>query len=101
MKNNDLISRSALIEEILRGTITTSDLYGMGVASGMDVAIERVRNAPAVDAVEVVRCKDCRHYYIEEEFEEYGCECCYGLTQPGPLDFCRYGDRRADDGKLD
>ena len=50
----EYIEREAAIAEILKGTITTRDLYGMGVASGMDIALERVKSVPAAD-VEPVR----------------------------------------------
>ena len=50
----EYIEREAAIAEILKGTITTSDLYGMGVETGMDVALERVKSVPTAD-VEPVR----------------------------------------------
>ena len=35
---------------------------------GFEEAVDKVGNAPAVDAVEVVRCKDCKyHNYCEAE----------------------------------
>ncbi len=55
--NNDLISREVLRNELLKSTIITDDLYGMGIMAGMDAAIKKVNEAPAVDAVEVVHAK--------------------------------------------
>ena len=52
---------------------------------------EVIENAPTVDAVEVVRCKECRHLEITG---------CYGECKRGymgivkPWDFCSYGERR-------
>ena len=46
---------------------------------------------PIVDAVEVVRCKDCVHYDGE------GCLLTYGEFEPNSMDFCSYGERK-DDG---
>lgn len=43
-----------------------------------------------VDAVEVVRCKDCVHYDGE------GCLLTYGEFEPNSMDFCSYGERRND-----
>ena len=43
-----------------------------------------------VDAVEVVRCKDCRHYYPDT----LSCRkliCCANWY---PEDFCSYGERK-------
>ena len=48
--------------------------------------------APTVDAVEVVRCKDCKHYV------NYGrvwdCRKYGGMSLPNENDFCSYGERR-------
>lgn len=60
-------------------------------------AIERVHT---VDAVEVVRCKDCRFFHRYGFKLEYA-ECVnfdfYDTTEDG---FCSYGERR-EDGKTD
>ena len=57
-----------------------------------------VTNAPTVDAVEVVRCKDCKHRYN-------GKDCTHPLLLSyswGAIrklkdnDFCSYGERRTD-----
>ena len=40
-----------------------------------------IREAPTIDAVPVVRCKDCKHLNI----------ACCGL---GTNDFCSYGERK-------
>lgn len=48
---NDLISRSALLEELSKDTIITDDLYGMGIMAGNDHAMKKIEAAPAVDAV--------------------------------------------------
>ena len=53
--------------------------------------------APTVDAVEVVRCKDCKHFGHNIENETY-CRCTGGLSDPEENDFCSYGERRAEDG---
>lgn len=52
--STDLISRSALI--------TAYDSAHKGPLGGARKLIE---DAPAVDAVEVVRCKDCKFYHTE------------------------------------
>ena len=52
-------------------------------------------SAPTVDAVEVVRCKDCKHFIQEE----HGCNH-FGYYSHTPwvdeVDFCSYGERRTD-----
>lgn len=54
---------------------------------------------PKVDAVEVVRCKDCKSYVkMSEQDKEFRCNVfcgCYDRPYPtGPNDFCSYGERR-------
>ena len=47
---------------------------------------------PTVDAVEVVRCKDCEHY------QEETVSCPYSVINRYPNDFCSYGKKRDGDG---
>ena len=57
--------------------------------------------ATAVDAVEVVRCKDCR-YYGKSDFDGeilYGCEANGGLLDCDPNSFCSYGERREENAE--
>ena len=68
-----------------------------------------IDNAPTVDAVEVVRCRDCIHWFphtqcgFDEDNDEYHDYC--GLLIPDddyyaytrkPDDYCSYGERRED-----
>lgn len=52
---------------------------------------QAIKEVHAVDAVEVVRCKDCKN------FEHGGCGLTYGEFEPKAHDFCSYGERK-DDG---
>lgn len=53
---------------------------------------EVLEETPTVDAVPVVRCKDCK-YYKPDEFE-CGCDFAGGLPYVKADDFCSYGQRR-------
>lgn len=55
---SDLISKSALLEEFewLKMTV------GSGSVGSIKDAIERIKKAPAVDAVEVIHCRECEHW---------------------------------------
>ena len=46
--------------------------------------------APTTDVVEVVRCRDCRHY----KGEQFNCWVMRSKMQPN--DYCSYGERRED-----
>lgn len=58
-----------------------------------------LREAPTVDAVEVVRCRDCKHrgtdYCI---FHIKGEPADEELLRKLDNDFCSYGERKDDDG---
>ena len=59
-----------------------------------DMIEDCIENAPTVDAVEVVRCKDCNY------FGGHGMCYCHAADEHGtPIfvredDFCSYGERR-------
>ena len=68
--HDGLIDRQALIAEIMRRGI-----YPPGVRHAIE-------NAPAIDAVPVVRCKDCKHaekskYAFDWDGKTPLCECSY------------------------
>lgn len=46
----------------------------------------------AVDAVEVVRCKDCKHLMFSDCYGECGRAYLSGIVRPD--DFCSYGERK-------
>ena len=52
-----------------------------------------IDDAPTVDAVPVVRCRDCKHFKRNLENDTY-CSSVNGLTDPQEDDFCSYGERR-------
>ena len=58
----------------------------------MDVA-EFIDDQPTIDAVPVVRCRECNHC----DPENYHCDHPMGTTAPlrrEPDDFCSYGEKR-------
>ena len=56
---------------------------------------DMIENAPTIiDAVSVVRCKDCKHY--TEPNIEY-CELYGAMILWGKDDFCSRGERRTDE----
>lgn len=73
---------------------------------------DRLKNAPTVDAVPVVRCKDCEHYEADrvgipggDPRRVYECGYCYHWKyeagdSPSSVDaddFCSYGERRTNE----
>lgn len=60
-----------------------------------------VENAPTVDAVEVVRCKDCRYWDTNGYGAEYDSEGYGWCEEIGEFDtkkdwYCGWGERRED-----
>lgn len=53
---------------------------------------EDIDNAPTVDAVEVVRCKDCK---FNPKYAYVGCPTA-GLLLRDDNDFCSKGERRSE-----
>lgn len=63
---------------------------------GIETVMEYVDNLPAVDAVEVVRCKDCEYFKLFSDGYAK-CKHKYGLAQITTDTFCSRGERRDDD----
>lgn len=105
MPNDDLISRKALIEHL--STIHMDDVFpnwwvltseAKQLIGKLGKRFKReILYIPAVDAVEVVRCKDCAHYHdgscekIEMMMDGY-----YSGTfeRKRPIDFCSQAEKK-------
>lgn len=93
---NDLISRSALKKDLLNRSFFPSIVKAV------------LEKAPAVDAVEVVRCKNCEHWHEETGWCDHHShfimpdgEACHPWESSewkmfDCNDFCSYGKRRKD-----
>lgn len=66
------------------------DLLPADYCAGWNGLVRLLEKAPTVDAVEVVRCKDCKHYKPEEY--ECGCDFAGGLPYVKADDYCSYGE---------
>ena len=90
----DLIDRTALGIGEAKREVFENPAY----ADGWNSAIKIIKAASAVDAVSVVRCKDCIWFG-----GKHGCplaESGYfksGKLLPHENDFCSYGERREKD----
>lgn len=87
-----------MLEELSKGTLISDDYYVMGIMEGNDHAMRKIAAAPAVDAVEVVRCVKCAWYREEEHIcVNPRCTKSYYGCRVRQDHFCSYGERRADD----
>ena len=63
---------------------------------------DAVKEMPTVDAVPIIRCKDCKYRYWDDWLEEYFCQCYAEYMQVLPDDFCSNAERKEEnDEQLD
>ena len=66
------------------------------------VGTKEIDKAPTIDAVPVVRCKDCKHYKPQKKsaYWENRANYCNRIVtiKVQPYDFCSYGERKDGDG---
>lgn len=96
--NDDLVSRKSLVEKL---RAKSNEWRGSYSGDAYATAARMVSKEPAVDAVEVVRCKDCKHYEAAHSSLLGEITVCTGQGDmriaKRPTDFCPYGERRGDD----
>ena len=67
--------------------------HGNSMRGGIRKALRCIEQAPTVDAVPVVRCRECKHC----DPENYHCDHPMSTAAPlrrKPDDFCSYGERK-------
>lgn len=76
--------------------VTQSD-WLKGYKDGLEAVLQTIEEAPTVDAVEVVRCRDCRFYNNHAVKDVvFDSDACHWNAdeQPDPDDFCSAGERK-------
>lgn len=107
----DALSLTMIGDSDLQGRYTATMGYrgqGRVLAVAYELYRRMIAEAPTVDAVEVVRCKDCKHGVWDEDEQMW--ECIVGVDLTGDPDiysmfheyndgmhFCSYGERKKDD----
>lgn len=98
--------KKAILEERDKIPLETVDRYSFGVVvpykhgeamrGGIRKALRCMEETPTVEAVQVVRCKDCKHFSPYEGEEHKGdCMELVGLEScVYEDDFCSYGERK-------
>ena len=89
---NDLIQRDEALKIL---AIDTERIIGH--TSYKDRALLNIRGLPAVDAVEVVRCADCRHFTCGANDAEQWAWCNWREQDVDPTDYCSWGQRREEE----
>ena len=93
----DLIDRQALTEDMYHRAFETDDdtMWQSGCWVRYRAIEEVIKKQPSIDAVEVVRCKDCKHNSLKRMSGNTYCDLGIGMSQL--YDFCSLGERK-DDG---
>ena len=104
---DDLISRQALLAAFRTYMVEHFDKDKCADAGNCKVCEKRclwhevVASVPAVDAVEVVRCKDCKHGELNCNLKEKEYVVCeldeHHVWRPNG--FCSYGERREENAE--
>ena len=69
-----------------------------GYALSADEVAMAVEHAPTIDAVPVVRCKDCASFRYSGMGGDNGITYCASMgIEMQPTDFCSYGERKDND----
>ena len=88
----------AICEEEYREQLRILNYAGDSFAWNIGHAIKAL---PTEDVAPVVRCKDCMHYLIVDEFEggkRYMCKVNHFsyINSDGDMHYCSYGERKED-----
>jgi hypothetical protein len=62
-------------------------------ADGVEEAIFEVEEEPTADVVEVVRCRDCKHFGKDLGYGKHDCKK-YEMPYCLENDYCSYGERK-------
>ena len=82
-----LIDADALIDEIKHTLWDWESVDGIMSSTVLKQTISDINNMPTIDAVEVVRCKDCKYYEGKNTY-------CANDILATPYDYCSRGERR-------
>ena len=100
---NRLIDANVVLAK--KFTTGLSDAIGNYYGNADVVFADDIENAPTVDAVKVVRCRDCKWYMPGDLFKDI--MFCHRLKKDNGKpakynycadDFCSYGERKDGDG---
>ena len=101
---SDLISKKALLktmnehEQGWRKHGEQGELTSYAVGLGLRIAMEAIYEQPTVDAVEVVKCKDCKHRNTENCGMWYECGCGSQYSWEYDDGFCSWGAKMDEEG---
>lgn len=91
----EYIDREALMKFPIRANRCDKEHANTHFINGIESVMEYAELLPTVDAVPVVRCRDCKFAYINSFSAASGIALCTSSGQPMQQDdFCSYGERK-------
>ena len=94
---NDLISRQSAIDAVEKAKTARSEdgeIFCAKINAQMNIQL-LPSIQPTIDAVEVVRCKDCKHMkYAIDKAKNGICAALGALIIMNGNDYCSYGERK-------
>lgn len=92
-----LIDADALLEQT-QFRLPVDNLIAECYADAVRIHRENIEEAPTIDAVPVVRCKDCKHwgkYGVSVAGETDNVKACeWAIWMVGENGYCVYGERK-------
>ncbi len=102
MVKKEYLDRETVIKKLNEiGGCDATDDWEKGWDKAIDTAVKAAEKLPAADAVEVVRCKDCKWYKVSKLLAPD--KFCFRLKDGNgnhvgynfvPDDFCSHGERK-------
>ena len=88
--DNDLISRQAAIDAFWK-------LEAELRPSAIDAVLDMLKNLPSAQP-EIIRCKDCKHYYFADNRipQEQRYSCALDGDRWKPDSFCSFAERKTE-----
>ena len=68
--------------------------YDTDYDSLIDMVCDDIEESPTVDAVEVVRCRECKYSFYDEIFGNFWCNSHSGCRKVKDEGFCDLGERK-------
>lgn len=81
---DELIRRADIMAGLTSAEMQKKLKQGTG-EEAYNVFLDFINSSPAVDAIEVVRCRDCKYWHYGD---------CYRQELTRPEDFCSYGEEK-------
>lgn len=87
----DLIDRNALLAELDKFANPMPNNSGYEFLRGIATAITEIEDSPMVDAVKVIRCRDCKYFSRDKQYNRAWCNYYGGCIEVAVNGYCYHG----------